>query len=127
MNYFKKHVGYVLIIGLISIIIAFSLGLFIRDWPVFQIDNRIKVTEFAGFLFTVILALLIPKFLNNTIEKVNKTNSLCQIAYWKSLTNSEINATKVKSITVEVYKTCTRRHQELNESILLLSIDIMNS
>ncbi|CAL2056620.1 hypothetical protein [Tenacibaculum sp. 190524A05c] len=59
---------------LVSILVLFSFcaGLFIKNWPILMLDKQIKITEVLGLGISVILAILIPVYLESVISRGKK-------------------------------------------------------
>jgi hypothetical protein len=70
----KVFLRYILLPS-ITLLIGFSVGIIVRDWPKFSMNYNIRITEVLGLLLTFSIGVFIPLLVKKLIEDKRTKNS----------------------------------------------------
>jgi hypothetical protein len=76
IDFIRRNPAWFLTIAILISIIAFGIGLFIKNWPLVKFDNETKITDLIGIILTITLAFLIPIFIKHYVDKRDKINDV---------------------------------------------------
>lgn len=72
----RNNIIWVLVIAVVLIGVAFGVGFLVRDWPLITVDREFKIIEVLSLGFSIVLAFLIPFYINHFVDKANKVNDV---------------------------------------------------